>query len=1503
MKRSSLPHLSVPSTTRARAPRRRLSLFSRVLADSDSDSDNLGHDALRRQPFVHQPGPQSDKKPMRLPPVSAEDDCVEHASLESMSTLHMSTDDYAVGKSTSFASMSSTLLEAQIENLESHQFVGQQPQADQEDERHKLGHLIDKVNRPRPLCLDGGDRPLPLSPSQSPMESRSSSRRPTLVLPTPLSARNLTANRRLTTLSPQPVQYAGPSPRMPGTGDAASRSCIRSQSRSMTAGFSSARDHDHEAGPRAQMPGSGDAPPRVGSLVFANSPRAGDEGIEPMRRTTRRRSRLASLSGAEWQDPTADGMNSPTSSVSMQDHEHMWVHQAAAARRSSSKQMLTPRDTGARGTVSPSPSSRVQEVFLRKNFTFDRLGADIVRHEQRGWRIQSLEGDGMLGRWNSSNPTASVRPGDFIVAVNGVRGDTNAMLVELQSMVVKISIERPKASRGHERRWTSDAFGLATNAAPEDDGGSIASVPSDEEEEEEEEAPTSIARLAEALVKHFGSLGRAHSTIDYNNAQEFSVGQWTTGLINAHINCQELCALKPSKVFRMMAAHNATDKFHVGKEAWAKFWDEHFTDTEHQELLKVDLGENGGRQSVGLTRGFRRPRTMRAIARLISLRHAHATGSEAEAEGAGEREEGEGGGEPGGERAEAEEEEEEEEEEACGAAEGQGRHEGGVAEYPSEDEAEVGHEAEAEEDAGSGAEGAGGRDGDEREDAGEAPEGEGQHEGGAAEEGADDGVEGESRGSTGEAAEDEAGKAQEAGQPQPQALDGPAADGLASLQDGEAATDASSSSSSDSEEEEEEEEDEGSEAALRRAELRAALEQARMSGGGPADGSAAVRRLLAGEGTQADVEGLGSKERGMLEDQQVIQHEIRELALEGIEAVAYVLMAKLGSYKRKAFRYFDVANQKCFPMMAWDLGMVMLRINMVEVAGLPATRVFAQMNTNGDSSVSWKEWKAFFKDVRLDLEDRHVAMGRVKARGVEQKRRKKRRKPRENNEIWQRLFEELSILEDGGCKDFAGMTETELRVAEAVCQKLGFTIHKNNDGSISVYNHRKFMNETRRKLRALREEHYYEFPADLTDVQRGIVHHVAEELGLASYDQGSGEDKHAVAANNKGFLQRIKKELAAIEPGGSELYTESFSVCQRHILNAVADSLELWVHSTSDGLEVFNLDDFAKNLRKDLQSLADGDEITLQPGLTDQQRVMVFAIAEDLELCAVDIGKPESGQIAVGNMRTFMNDVWAKLKLLRRGCMESFDKGFTPVKNKAVIDVATQMGLYSETMKTNFGTWVEVHRLYPGQKAPYRLPPPIQFAAVAEADGADGAASADSPIAAEASAARRRGALARGKRSSTVASFSEDPSGWFREVGIEKPSAPRTEGGNGTTEDDDHLSEGEEEAENPMKSLFDTFATGEFQGQRIFTRFLDLKKLATSCKANGTEDGMFQNFKTELETVFNDTVQLQIDMELRTNKGLTFRWFQVFMQTSMRKLGKGSFAFLLKFASQKDADT
>lgn len=103
-----------------------------------------------------------------------------------------------------------------------------------------------------------------------------------------------------------------------------------------------------------------------------------------------------------------------------------------------------------------------------------------------------------------------------------------------------------------------------------------------------------------------------------------------------------------------------------------------------------------------------------------------------------------------------------------------------------------------------------------------------------------------------------------------------------------------------------------------------------------------------------------------------------------------------------------------------------------------------------------------------------------------------------------------------------------------------------------------------------------------------------------------------------------------------------------------------------------------------------------------------------------------------------------------------------------------------------------------------------------------------------------------------------------------------------------------------IRGLFDVFATGMYNGQKIFMRFPDLKAFFTSLQSsmNGSKD-KFKKFEKSLESVFGETLQLQIDMDVRTSKGLTFRWFQVFIQAAMRKIGVTALSILFTISQSE----
>jgi len=76
------------------------------------------------------------------------------------------------------------------------------------------------------------------------------------------------------------------------------------------------------------------------------------------------------------------------------------------------------------------PASRSSElhVCVEKRENFDQLGVDIVPHVGTVLRVKKVD-QGLLQEWNEAHSLEAVLPGDFIVAVNGERGNSQRLLV------------------------------------------------------------------------------------------------------------------------------------------------------------------------------------------------------------------------------------------------------------------------------------------------------------------------------------------------------------------------------------------------------------------------------------------------------------------------------------------------------------------------------------------------------------------------------------------------------------------------------------------------------------------------------------------------------------------------------------------------------------------------------------------------------------------------------------------------------------------------------------------------------------------------------------------------------------------------------------------------------------------------------------------------------------------------------------------------------------------
>jgi len=114
---------------------------------------------------------------------------------------------------------------------------------------------------------------------------------------------------------------------------------------------------------------------------------------------------------------------------------------------------------------------------------------------------------------------------------------------------------------------------------------------------------------------------------------------------------------------------------------------------------------------------------------------------------------------------------------------------------------------------------------------------------------------------------------------------------------------------------------------------------------------------------------------------------------------------------------------------------------------------------------------------------------------------------------------------------------------------------------------------------------------------------------------------------------------------------------------------------------------------------------------------------------------------------------------------------------------------------------------------------------------------------------------------------------------------------------------GRTEQESLISQVFEAYASGNYRGQRTFLRFTDLREFAEDLKEVMPKvHETFLRFTGDLEIYYDETQQLQCDMGDHSAKGLTFRFFQVFIQKVLRsRLGPSIVGVLLALVDGREA--
>jgi len=446
----------------------------------------------------------------------------------------------------------------------------------------------------------------------------------------------------------------------------------------------------------------------------------------------------------------------------------------------------------------------------------------------------------------------------------------------------------------------------------------------------------------------------------------------------------------------------------------------------------------------------------------------------------------------------------------------------------------------------------------------------------------------------------------------------------------------------------------------------------------------------------------------------------------------------------------------------------------------------------------------------------------------------------------ERIFAELSQLEFGKSAEFFSeqmrdLDERKLLIIEDVAMELSLFAHVLkgghvwSDGSIEpdgimVFNLGDFPQEALQQLRAIELHSSFQFPTNLSGVQRQVVHLIGRSMGLWTKSEGRGQARYILAFNVGDFAAEVREQLKELKPGESKAFPPNLTLAQRKIVHMIATELELTSFSEGAGderhVEVFNLASFADEVWSELENLESGQQKTFDKDLGRAQRKIVHCIADNLNLSHVSDGAGDQRQVTVGNLRDFRIWVRDELEKLEIGSTKDFDANLSGLQRKIVHELAKEFGMSSSSQGTGSERFVSVTR-------------------TEEVSGST-------------SGSRRSS-----RRSKEEAEGSQ-------------------------SEDEDSDSDADK-----LEAIFEDLASGCGFGGKIFSR-TDLDNFREEFQDIMPKKRR-NNLTPVLNQVYEDSLQLQLDFGTRTKKGLTYRWFQVFIQKVAAKVGFSAMGLLMSF--------
>lgn len=400
-------------------------------------------------------------------------------------------------------------------------------------------------------------------------------------------------------------------------------------------------------------------------------------------------------------------------------------------------------------------------------------------------------------------------------------------------------------------------------------------------------------------------------------------------------------------------------------------------------------------------------------------------------------------------------------------------------------------------------------------------------------------------------------------------------------------------------------------------------------------------------------------------------------------------------------------------------------------------------------------------------------------------------------------------------------------------------------GAVLVCHLRLFADATNEQLNKLQGSNgSLEFPSTLSEIQRVVVHVLAATKGLTTLSEGTGAARRLVAYDTGTFAQELRRKLSDIQPGQSKVLSDEFSAAQRRLVHTIAMEMGLDVKSRgTSGYEVFNLMNFREELQDQLMNLDVGKVHHFGASLSEQERQVVHETAMHLGLTAHTEGGRTTRHVTVANLKDFIAGLRARMAALLEPEDSELFENLAPMQIVAVENLAAELGLHC---------------------------------------------------------ARRPGG-------SVLVSMSEVPGMEERRPSATSEDSQSRSKEKVVKEKDEDLGDAEgviltreTSQASLINMIFEAYASGNYRGQRTFLRFSDLKEFAEDMKELMPDvHKTFHHFTGLLEFYYDDTQQLQSDMGDHGAKGLTLRYFQVFVQKVLRRLGPQIVGVLFALIDQR----